>query len=99
MVKIIIATVKAASGQEARLEGFLREIRDYARQNESGCREYKVVKKEKEGEFATWEVYDDDAAVQAHAEKNPGVQKLMAALEEGNLVEGQPQLLGPFEEI
>ncbi|GAA5986342.1 hypothetical protein JCM11641_002050 [Rhodosporidiobolus odoratus] len=96
MTKTILAILKALPGKEEDIAKYLKTIREHSPQ-ESGCKSYKVHRNG--AEFVCIEEYIDDAAIQAHHD-NPGVKAFLGAVGSGQpLLEGQPQLLGPFEEL
>jgi quinol monooxygenase YgiN len=65
---IVIATWVAREGEEQRVAQILRD-NAVASNAEPGCREFKVYRDKNQARtFVLYEVYDDEAAFQAHRE-------------------------------
>ncbi|BGP41020.1 hypothetical protein JCM10449v2_004989 [Rhodotorula kratochvilovae] len=101
-----VAIVRAQPTRGAELATLLRAIREHALSDaEPGCTGYRVVASPPStdgGEaekFVCVEEYTDEAAVAAHAAQNPGVQKLVEALQRGDVFLGAPTILGPLRDI
>jgi len=66
----VIATWVAKAGEEENVAHILRE-NAAASEAEPGCREFKVYReKDQPGTFVLYEIYDDEAAFQAHRESD-----------------------------
>jgi quinol monooxygenase YgiN len=86
---IIVARVKAKQGSEKQLEDALRAMVPNVR-SEAGTEAYILHKSVQDpGVFLFYEVYKDQAAVEAHR-KTPHMATLMKAT--GGLVEGRMQV-------
>ncbi|GAA6056095.1 hypothetical protein JCM3770_001966 [Rhodotorula araucariae] len=96
-------SVRAQPSRAPELAALLRAIRHHALSDaEPGCTGYRIVASaagDDDGEFVCIEEYTDEAAVAAHAAQNPGVQKLVAALQTGHVFLGAPTILGPLRDI
>ena len=68
MAYVVIATWVAKDGEQEAVERILRSNAEAARA-EPGCREFNVLREKGEPRtFVLYEVYDDEAAFQAHRE-------------------------------
>ncbi|ORY89670.1 hypothetical protein BCR35DRAFT_350119 [Leucosporidium creatinivorum] len=92
-----VATLKSKPAQGDRLAALLSAIREHALTNlEPGALEYRLAR---DGDsFVCWEVYKDQAAIEAHLE-NPGVKVLFAEIAKGDLLEGNPVIQAGLQEI
>ena len=81
MTKTVIATVKAAAGQEEKLASMIRELAQMVRKD-AGTAQFDVYRdRDDKGAFQFLEVYDDEAAFQLHITADH-VQKFNEALKE-----------------
>ena len=81
MTKTVIATVKAAAGQEEKLASMINDLAQLVRKD-AGTVQFDVYRdSDDKGAFQFLEAYDDEAAFQAHITADH-VQKFNEALKE-----------------
>ncbi len=81
MTKTVIATVKAAVGQEEKLASMIHDLAQLVRKD-AGTTKFEVYRdSDDEGAFQFLEVYDDEAAFQSHITADH-VQKFNEALKD-----------------